>query len=58
MNGRIDQKKRDGVSRKTKLLYSKSSWELKKLEWTISYKKTKVDSSLGISEGASMVGCK
>ncbi|KAL6350127.1 hypothetical protein AAG906_004065 [Vitis piasezkii] len=34
MKGRIDQKGQDGVSRKTNLKSSKSSRELKKLEWT------------------------
>ena len=58
MKGRIDQKGQNGASRKTKLLSSKSSRELKKLEWTVSYKKARVDTSLGISEGASMLGCK
>ena len=37
MEGRIDQKGQDGASRKTKLMSSKSSRELKKLEWTVSY---------------------
>ena len=58
MKGKIDQKGQDEVSRKTKSLSSKSSRELKKLEWTVSYKKTKVDTSLGISEGASVSRCK
>ncbi|RVW36927.1 hypothetical protein CK203_094920 [Vitis vinifera] len=42
MEGRIDQKGQDGASRKTKLMSSKSSRELKKLEWTVSYKKASV----------------
>ncbi|RVX09394.1 hypothetical protein CK203_015437 [Vitis vinifera] len=46
MKGRIDQNRQDGASRKTKLMSSKSSRELKKLEWTVNYKKTKVDTSL------------
>ena len=46
------------MSRKTKLLSSKFSRELKKLEWTVSYKKARVDTSLGIFEGASVSGCK
>ena len=59
MKGRIDQKGQDGVSRKMKLLYLKSSRELKKLEWIVmSYKKARVDTSLGISEWASVSGCK
>ena len=58
MKGKIDQKGQDEVSRKMKSLPSKSSRELKKLEWTVSYKKTRVDTSLGISEGASVSGCK
>ncbi|RVW30578.1 hypothetical protein CK203_086079 [Vitis vinifera] len=39
MKGRIDQKGKEGVSRKTCLKSSKSSKELKKLEWIVSYKK-------------------
>ena len=58
MKGRIDQKRQDGVSRKTKSLSSKSIRELKKLEWTVSYKKARVDIGLGNSIGASMLGCK
>ena len=53
MKGRIDQKRQDGLSRKTK-----SVRELKKLEWTMSYKKARVDIRLGNSIGASMSGCK
>ena len=53
MKGRIDQKRQDGLSRKTK-----SVRELKKLEWTMSYKKARVDIRLGNSIGASVSGCK
>ena len=41
-----------------KLMSSKSSRELKKLEWTVNYKKTRVDTSLGISGGDFVSGCK
>ena len=58
MKGRIDQKGHDGASRKMKSLSSKSVRELKKLEWTVSYKKARVDTGLGNSTGASMSGCK
>ena len=58
MKERIDQKRQDGVSRKTKSLSSKSIRELKKLEWTVSYKKARIDIGLGNSIGASMLGCK
>ena len=39
MKGRIDHKRQDRATRKTILKSSKSNRELKKLEWTISYKK-------------------
>ena len=58
MKGRIDQKRQDGATKKTILKSSKSSRELKKLEWTISYKKAKMGSSVGIFGGASGSGCK
>ena len=58
MKGRIDQKGQDGVSRKTKSLSSKSIREHKKLEWTVSYKKARVDTELGNSTGASVFVCK
>ena len=58
MKGRIDQKGKEGVFRKTSLKSSKSNRELKKLEWTVSYKKTKIGFSGGIFEGASKSGCK
>ena len=51
MKGRIDQKRQDGATKKTILKSSKSSRELKKLEWTISYKKAKMGSSGGIFGG-------
>ena len=51
MKGRIEQKGKEWVTRKTSLKSSKSSRKLKKLEWTISYKKTKMGSSVGILEG-------
>ena len=58
MKGRIDQKGQDGVSRKTKSPSSKSVRELKKLKWTMSYKKTRVDTELGFSLRASVSRCK
>ena len=58
MKGRIEQKGKEGVTRKTSLKSSKSSRELKKLEWTVSYKKAKMGSSMGIFGGASGSGCK
>ena len=57
MKGRIEQKGMEGVTRKTSLKSSKSSRELKKLEWTISYKKAKMGSSVGIFGGAFGSGC-
>ena len=51
MKGRIDQKRKEGVPRKTSLKSSKFNRELKKLEWTISYKKAKMGSSGGIFGG-------
>ncbi|RVW50375.1 hypothetical protein CK203_086395 [Vitis vinifera] len=47
MKGRIEQKGKEGVTRKTSLKSSKSSRKLKKLEWTVSYKKAKMGSSTG-----------
>ena len=59
MKWRIGYKSQDGASRKTKLSASKSSRELKKLEWTISYiKKTRVVTNVDISGGVSRSGCK
>ena len=58
MKGRIDQKGQDGASRKTNLKSSKSSRELKKLEWTVSYKKAKMGTSMGIFGEASGSRCK
>ena len=58
MKGRIEQKGKEGVTRKTSLKSSKSNRELKKLEWTVSYKKAKMGSSTGIFGGASGSGCK
>ncbi|KAL6323907.1 hypothetical protein AAG906_005904 [Vitis piasezkii] len=50
MKGRIEQKGKEGVTRKTSLKSSKSSRELKKLEWTVSYKKAKMGSSAGAND--------
>ena len=44
--------------RKTNLKSSKSNRELKKFEWTVSYKKAKMGTSVGFFGGASGVGCK
>ena len=58
MKGRIEKTGKEGVSRKTSLKSSKSNRELKKLEWTISYKKAKMGFSVGIFGRASGSGCK
>ena len=58
MKGRIEQKGKEGVTRKTSLKSSKSSSKLKKLKWTVSYKKANMGSSVGIFRGASGSGCK
>ena len=58
MKERIDHEGQDGASRKTKSPSLKSVREAKKLEWTVIYKKAKVDTRLGIFEGASMSRCK
>ena len=58
MKGRIEQKGKEWVTRKTSLKSSKSSRKLKKLEWTVSYKKAKIGSSVGIFGGASGSKCK
>ncbi|RVW39974.1 hypothetical protein CK203_081039 [Vitis vinifera] len=54
MKGRIEQKSQDGVHRKMKFAASKSSRELKKLEWKVSYKRAKV--ATGMSRGFSGSG--
>ena len=46
------------MSKKMKLSALKSRRELKKLEWTINYKKARVVTNVGISGGASGSGCK
>ena len=53
MRGRIEKKNQDRENNKTKSSVSKSSRELKKLEWTVSYKKTKLASNEGKFGGAS-----
>ncbi|RVW46616.1 hypothetical protein CK203_067303 [Vitis vinifera] len=58
MKGRMEQKGREGVTRKTSLKSSKSNRELKKLEWTVSYNKAKMGSSMSIYGGASGSGSK
>ena len=51
MKGRIEQKGKEGMTRKTSLKSSKSSRELKKLEWIVSYKKAKWVLAWVFSEG-------
>ena len=58
MKGRIEQKSQNGACRKTKSSASKSSRELKKLEWTMSYKRARVVTNAGMSGGTSGSGCK
>ena len=58
MKGIIEHKSQNEAFRKTKLSASKSSRELKKLEWIVSYKKVRVVTNVGISGGASRSGCK
>ena len=56
MRGRIEKKNQDRENNKTKSSVSKSSRELKKLEWTVSYKRAKLDSNEGKFGGASGSG--
>ena len=42
MRGRIEKKNQDRENNRTKSSVSKSSRELKKLEWTVSYKRAKL----------------
>ena len=58
MRGRIEQKNQDREYRKTKSSASKSSKELKKLEWTVNYKRARVATNVGKFGGASGLGCK
>ncbi|RVX08890.1 hypothetical protein CK203_011084 [Vitis vinifera] len=58
MKGRIEQKSQNGACRKTKSSASKSSRELKKLKWTVSYKRARVVTNAGMSGGTSGSGCK
>ena len=58
MKGRIEQKSQDGAYRKTESSASKSCKELKKLEWTVSYKRARVVTNAGMSGRASGSGCK
>ena len=58
MRGRIEQKSQDREYKKTKSSASKSSRELKKLEWTVSYKRARVASNEGKLGGASGSGYK
>ena len=46
------------MSKKMKLSALKSRRELKKLEWTINYKKARVVTNVGISGEAFGSGCK
>ena len=58
MRGRIEQKSQDWEYRKTKSSASKSNRELKRLEWTVSYKRARVATNAGKFGGASGSGCK
>ena len=58
MRGRIEKKNQDRENKKTKSSVSKSSRELKKLEWTVSYKRAKLASNEGKFGGASGSGIK
>ena len=58
MMGRIEKKNQGRENKKTKSSVSKSSRELKKLEWTVSYKRAKLDSNEGKFGGASGSGIK
>ena len=58
MRGRIEKKNQDRENNKTKSSVSKSSRELKKLEWTVSYKRAKLASNEGKFGGASGSGVK
>ena len=58
MEGIIEQKSKKDVYRKTKSSTSKAKRELKKLEWTVSYKRTIVVTFTGTSGGVSGLGCK
>ena len=58
MRGRIEQKSQDKEYKKTKSSASKSNRELKKLEWTVSYKRAKLASNEGKFGGDSGSGIK
>ena len=58
MEGIIKQKSKKDVYRKTKSSTSKAKKELKKLEWTVSYKRAIVVTFTGTSGGVSGSGCK
>lgn len=58
MRGRIEQKSQHREYKKKKSSASKSSRKLKKLEWTISYKRARVASNEGKLGGASGSGYK
>ena len=58
MRRRIEQKSQDREYTKTKSSASKSSRELKKLEWTVSYKRARVATNADKFGGASGSGCK
>ncbi|RVW25227.1 hypothetical protein CK203_113902 [Vitis vinifera] len=58
MRGRIDKKNQDRENKKTKSSVTKSSRELKKLEWTVSYKRAKLASNEAKFGGASGLGIK
>ena len=58
MRGRIEKKNQGRENKKTKSSVTKSSRELKKLEWTVSYKRAKLVSNEGKFGGASGPGIK
>lgn len=58
MRGRIEKKNQDRENKRTKSSVSKSSRELKKLEWSVSYKKAKLTSNEGKFGGAFGLGNK
>ena len=58
MRRKIEKKSQDREYKKTKSSASKSNRELKKLEWTVSYKRARVASNEGKLRGASGSGYK
>lgn len=56
MKERIDQRGPEGTTRRARSMSSKFERELKKLEWTMSYKRARNDSGLDKSDGAFILG--